>query len=70
MNKVPNIIGCKDLNYLEDMFNWSMNANKLGANFLDMSMDKNVISIIKEVLAMHKSHCKKYLKLIEGGKDE
>jgi hypothetical protein len=70
MNKVPSMMGTKDLSYLEDMFNWSMNANKISSNFLDMATDKDVLNITKEIAAMYKSHCKKFLKLIEGGKDE
>ena len=34
-NTVPNMISCKDLDYLSDMFNWNYGAYKSSSNAIN-----------------------------------
>ena len=52
-NVVPNIISCKDLDYLSDMFNWNYTGYKELYNTLENISDnevKTMISRVSEVL--------------------
>ena len=43
--EVPNIISCKDLDYLSDMFNWNYGAYKSSYNAAS-SVENNELKII------------------------
>ena len=51
---VPNIISCKDLDYLSDMFNWNYGAYKSTSNAINLTRSSNVfqgnISKILDIL--------------------
>lgn len=70
MNTVPNIISTKDLAYLEDMFNWNMNASKKAFHFEKEVQDMDVKNILGECAKMHASICQKIIELLKKGEDE
>lgn len=67
MNTVPNIIGTKDLSYLEDMFGWNLNASKKAHHFSEESTDMDVKTCLKEAAMMHAEHCRKLASILEKG---
>lgn len=60
----------KDLLYLEDMFNWNVNALKLVNHFLNESNDDEVIEMLEEVFDMHYENLKECLNILEGNYKE
>ena len=55
-SKAPDILTCKDLDYLKDMFGWNHTYYKEAINNLDYIEDKSVLEMINE--------CANYLKKI------
>ena len=46
--EVPNIISCKDLDYLSDMFDWNYNALKKAKDFRDRAEDSEISEMLKD----------------------
>lgn len=69
MNKVPNMISGKDLDYFSDMFNWNFTASKVAYNFSEMANDEEVKNKLREVATMHANICHQLVKIL-GGQNE
>ena len=62
MNKVPNMISGKDLDYFSDMFSWNFTASKVAYNFSEMVTDEEVKNKLNEVAMMHANICRKLVR--------
>ena len=69
MDKVPNIITGKDLDYFSDMFNWNFTASKVANSFSEEATDEEVKNKLHEVAVMHSNICKQLINIL-GGKNE
>ena len=69
-NEVPNIITCKDLDYLKDMFNWNYEALKKSVNAYNNVDDEDLGKVIYETSELFDKNLNIILKTLEvGGKD-
>lgn len=50
MQVVPDIISCKDLDYLSDMFNWNYCLLKKSNHYLNEVTDEEIKSMISRVV--------------------
>ena len=67
-NEVPNIISCKDLDYLSDMFNWNYGAYKTSLNASNSVNDEELSSVLQKVSNVFHSNMTKILNILnEGG---
>lgn len=68
---VPNIISCKDLDYLSDMFEWNYNAFKKASNSLNDVQDQEIKNMIQKGIMLFKSNLEKTLEILnKGGNNE
>ena len=65
--KVPNIITGKDLDYLNDMFNWNYGAYKSNLNALNEVNDDDIKQIIKESTKMFNEGVMQILTILASG---
>ena len=69
-NEVPNIITCKDLDYLKDMFNWNYEALKKSVNAYNNVVDEELGKVIYKASELFDKNLNIILKTLEvGGKD-
>ncbi|MBE6144434.1 MAG: hypothetical protein E7169_02555 [Firmicutes bacterium] len=64
MNKIPNIISNKDLNHLEDIFEWNFNISKLANHFSLETNNPIIKNILIKTRNVHTKHCKKIKNLL------
>jgi len=64
LNKIPNIISTKDLDYLKDIFEWNFNASKLAYHFSEQTINPIIKDMIMNVCRMHSEHCRKIKNLL------
>lgn len=64
------IISCKDLNYISDIFNWNYNALKQVNHFIDEVESDEVKNILEEVFNMHYENCTKCISILENEHEE
>ncbi len=69
MDKVPEIISTKDLDYISDMFNWNFTASKKCNHFISEVDDEQIKDMITKVRDMHSKHCQKLITIL-GGNNE
>ena len=68
---VPNIISCKDLDYLSDMFEWNYNALKKASNSLNYVQDQEIKNMIQKGIMLFKTNLEKTLEILnKGGNNE
>lgn len=65
-NEVPNIISCKDLDYLSDMFEWNYGAYKKTYNSIDKVTDEEVKKILQEGSELFKHNMNQILGILGG----
>lgn len=70
MNTVPNIISTKDLSYLEDMFNWHLNASKKASHFSEEVKDPSIKEALEGDSMMHAECCRRIHSILKGGQNE
>ncbi len=46
--KVPDIISCKDLDYLSDIFNWNYGGYKSSENAINEVIDQEIVKHLKK----------------------
>ena len=69
-NEVPNIITCKDLDYLKDMFNWNYEALKKSVNAYNNVTDEELGKVIYKASELFDNNLNIILKTLEiGGGD-
>jgi len=64
------IISCKDLNYISDIFNWNYNALKQVNHFIDEIEIDEIKNILEEVFNMHYENCTKCISILENEHEE
>ena len=63
---VPNIITCKDLDYLSDMFNWNYGAYKSTYNSLECINDEEIKSMVERVVTLCHNNMTNVLNILGG----
>ena len=70
-NTVPNVISCKDLDYLSDMFNWNYGAYKTNFNASKSVNDEELSMMLQKASNVFQGNMTKILNIInEGGSNE
>lgn len=64
--QVPNIISCKDLDYLSDMFEWNYGAYKSTYNSINKVTDLNLKNILEKGSNLFESNMKQILEILGG----
>ncbi len=67
---VPNIISCKDLDYLSDMFNWNYGVYKSSVNAISSVNDVEIKEILEKASNIFHGNMMQILDIIEGGANE
>ena len=69
---VPNIISCKDLDYLSDMFNWNYGAYKSSLNASQNVEDQEIKDLLSNCSNMFYIEMQNVLDIMSkgGGSDE
>ena len=65
--KVPNIISCKDLDYLSDMFNWNYGAYKSAIGGRDSVQDGDLKGVLEKVSGVFYSTMTQILDILNTG---
>lgn len=69
--EVPNIISCKDLDYLSDMFTWNYGAYKTTYNAISSVTDEELSKQLEKASNIFYKSMKKILSILnEGGSNE
>ena len=70
-NAVPNIISCKDLDYLSDMFNWNYGAYKSTSNAINAVSDAEIKAMLSKSSNIIQGNITKVLNIMKrGGSNE
>ncbi len=65
---VPNIISCKDLDYLSDMFNWNYSAYKNSLSATNNVSDENLKETLNKCSEAFKNSMNEIINILnEGG---
>ena len=64
---VPNIISCKDLDYLSDMFNWNYGAYKQVINAIDNVKDLEIRIMLQNASILFYNSMTKVLNILNDG---
>ena len=68
---VPNMISCKDLDYLSDMFNWNYGAYKSASNAINSVTDSEIKDMLNKASNVFHGNISKILSILnEGGNNE
>ena len=68
---VPNMISCKDLDYLSDMFNWNYGAYKSSSNAINSVSDSEIKDMLSKASNVFQGNISKILNILnEGGNNE
>lgn len=68
---VPNMISCKDLDYLSDMFNWNYDAYKSTCNAINSVNDVEIKDMLSKASNVFQGNISKILNILnEGGNNE
>ena len=68
---VPNMISCKDLDYLSDMFNWNYGAYKSSSNAINSVSDSEIKDMLSRSSNVFQGNISKILNILnEGGNNE
>lgn len=70
MEKVPNMISTKDLDYLTDIFNWNYGAFKCAINMESELTDKALSKCARKVSDLFMSNVDTVLDILGGEDDE
>ena len=64
--KVPNIISCKDLDYLSDMFQWNYGAYKSTCNSMEKVENEELKTILIKSSNLFKTNMNQILQILGG----
>ena len=64
---VPNIISCKDLDYLSDMFNWNYGAYKQVINDIDNVKDLEIKTMLQNASTLFYNSMTRVLNILNDG---
>lgn len=65
--KVPNIISCKDLDYLSDMFEWNYGAYKSAYNGGQNVTDQEISEMLERASDIFHTNMQNILKILKQG---
>lgn len=69
--EVPNMISCKDLDYLSDMFQWNYGAYKSAYNGSQNANDPEIEEMLRKASDVFYESMQKILTIVnQGGSDE
>lgn len=66
-NKVPNIISCKDLDYLSDIYSWNYGAYKQVYNNIKSITDEEIRNVSQKAIDLFLNNMNTVLEILEGG---
>ncbi len=66
-NKVPNIISCKDLDYLSDIYSWNYGAYKEVYNSIKNITDEEIRNVSQKAIDLFLNNMNTVLEILEGG---
>lgn len=66
-NKVPNIISCKDLDYLSDIYSWNYGSYKEVYNNIKNITDEEIRNISQKAIDLFLNNMNTVLEILEGG---
>lgn len=66
-NTVPNMISCKDLDYLSDMFNWNYGAYKSSSNAINSVGDSEIKDMLNKASNVFQGNISRILNILNGG---
>ena len=66
-NAVPNMISCKDLDYLSDMFNWNYGAYKSSSNAINSVNDSEIKDMLSKASTVFQGNISRILNILNGG---
>ena len=66
-NTVPNMISCKDLDYLSDMFNWNYGAYKSSSNAINSVSDSEIKEMLNKASNVFQGNISRILNILNGG---
>lgn len=69
-DKVPDIITGKDLDYLNDSFEWNLLALKKTNDSISKIQDEEIKNILQKACRMFDNNLTNIIKIIEGGFNE
>ncbi len=69
-NKVPNMLSSKDLDYLQDMFNWNYGAYKNTEDAINNITDQKLQKLLEKASKTFMEAMQNILKILEGGSNE
>ena len=61
---VPNMISCKDLDYLSDMFNWNYGAYKSSSNAINSVGDSEIKDMLNKASNVFQGNISKILNIL------
>lgn len=64
--EVPNIISCKDLDYLSDMFQWNYISYKKTYNSIDKVEDEEIKQTLEEASNLFHDNMNQILQILGG----
>ena len=64
---VPNMISCKDLDYLSDMFNWNYGAYKSSNNAINSVSDSEIKDMLNKASNVFQGNISRILNILNGG---
>lgn len=64
---VPNMISCKDLDYLSDMFNWNYGAYKSSSNAINSVSDSEIKDMLNKASNVFQGNISRILNILNGG---
>ena len=64
---VPNMISCKDLDYLSDMFNWNYGAYKSSSNAINSVNDSEIKDTLSKASNVFQGNISRILNILNGG---
>lgn len=70
MQEIKDVISCKDLNYISDIFNWNYVALKEVNNFIDNIESDEIKNILEEVFDIHYENCTKCISILKNEHEE
>lgn len=66
-NKVPNIISCKDLDYLSDIYSWNYGVYKEVYNSIKNITDEEIRNVSQKAIDLFLNNMNTVLEILEGG---
>lgn len=69
MKQPPNVISSKDMNYIEDMLAWNMNAAKTARDAASKVTDQEIKDELQRTYQMHKKHYDQLLSYLQNNQN-